>query len=178
MVGSRKGWMCTFTTALIALTVLGNGQALVVPDARTASWIIKPGESVGPIRLGMSREEVKEAVGEPESRKSLVWNYSSDGFTVTFSPEGTVKAVFGGIGSPSVDSDSVPEYAFRFKARTPEGIGIGSTLEEVLAGLGTPSWETNNSGVKNLFYRQASLSVALWHDHVYNIALVTQKPAH
>ncbi len=168
--------MGTCFTALLALAGFVNGQALVVPDARTASWVIKPGEGVGPIRLGMSREEVKAAVGEPKTTE-LAWDYPSDAFSVAFSSDGTVISVFAGIGSPSPDSDSVPEYAFRFKARTPEGVGIGSTLEEVLAGLGTPSTDRKDgSGAEYLWYREAHLNVSLWHGHVYNIAIFKPAP--
>jgi hypothetical protein len=175
-LGSRKLRMGACFIALLALVGFLNGQALVVHDARTASWVIKPGEGVGPIRLGMSREEVKAAVGKPKTT-GLAWDYPSDAFSVAFSSGGTVVSVFAGIGSPPPDSESVPEYAFRFKGRTPTGIGIGSTLEEVLADLGTPSTDRKDgSGAESLWYREAHLNISLWHGHVYNIAVFRPAP--
>jgi hypothetical protein len=157
--------------ALLALAGFANGQAPAVPEARTASWVIEPGKGVGPLRLGMSREEVRGAVGEPKTT-GPAWDYPSDAFAVSFSSDGTVASIIAGIGSPSPDSESVPEYAYRFKARTPQGVGIGSTLEEVLAALGAPSTDrADGSGAEYLWYRESHLNVSLWHGHVYNIAI-------
>ena len=172
LLGSR-GTRISAVIAALVLTAVANGQ---VPTARTSSWVIKPGEGIGPIRLGMSREEVKATVGEAKTTR-LAWDYPSDAFSVAFSKQGFVISVFTGIGSPSLDSDSVPEYAYRFKGRTSGGIGIGSTLEEVLASLGSPSSDRkDDSGAEYLWYRESHLNISLWHGHVFNIAIFTPAP--
>jgi hypothetical protein len=124
----------------------------------------------------MGREEVRAAIGEPNATENA-WNYPSDAVSITFTKDGTVNAVFGGTGSPSPESSSVGSYALRFKARTREGIGITSSRSEVLAALGTPWTDRKDEfGAEYLWYRDSGLHISLWHDQVYNIAILRPAP--
>ena len=180
-LGGRSSRTLAWVTLVLGLMLTTSAptawlEAEEATQSRTASWIIIPGQTVGPVRFGMSREEVQAAIGVPDTTE-IGWNYRSDMFTVVFRDE-KVYSIFCGVGSPDLDSDAVPEHAFRFKARTQGGTRIGSTRDEVLSDLGTPSEQRlDDSGAEFLRYRETGLNISLWRGHVYNIAIFARPAA-
>src|SRR5476651_177822 len=71
-------------------------------SAMNSSWVTVPGKAVGPIRIGMSQEEVRATVGEPERSSLGPWEYLSGGYALTFSStRHTVNSILGGdVGYP------------------------------------------------------------------------------
>ena len=180
-LGSRHIPTLAWAALTVGLMLIGSSpcRALVgdneTPEPRTASWIISPGQAVGPVRFGMSRAEVQAAIGAPTTTV-IGWNYPGDAFSVVFRDDKAYSIVCG-VGSPSLDSDEVPDYAYRFRARTRGGTGIGSTRDEVKADLGTPSEQrVDEHGAEFLRYREAGLNISLWRGRVYNI-VVLSRPA-
>ena len=117
------------------MVVVGSG----VVRARD---VIRPGEAVGPVRIGMTGEELARAVGPGQA---LAWerspmpspgvdvrHYASRGFDVVLATTGrepAVRCVLGG---------GMEAMANRFRYRSAEGIGMGSTLDEIVAAWGEP----------------------------------------
>jgi len=123
------------------------------PKQHSERWpaeklVLTVGEGIGPAKFGMSKEEVLEVLGEPEEKKKLspqvregfpvsekeMWRYNSQGFSITFSslPEPGLHVVICRRGN-FVSRD--------FKGKTKEGIGLGSSPEEVRRAFGEPQDE-------------------------------------
>lgn len=100
----------------------------MVPVAIDPSHIV-PGRQIGPITLGMTQEEVREALGEPDSRLNKMWSWTDPQMSVGFGPDSEVVVILaGGVG---VTPQRVP-------FRSPEGIAIGATPDQVIAAWGQP----------------------------------------
>ena len=118
-------------------TVVRTGSP---PRQRSVPWpperlVLTVGEGIGPVKFGMSREQVIDWFGEPEQksgpRKPLDgsdctierWSYLSQGLSIRFvDPPGGVDLVDGKQKTPTSRA---------FKGMTKEGIGLGSSPEDV-----------------------------------------------
>lgn len=114
--------------------------------------IIVPGKCIEGVKLGYTQEKVEELLGEP-------WNIGwTDGFyrswrTYSYSIRGSqepdlyISFFYNGEDQPWGPVDLM--YIDKpYQGETPEGIGMGSTLEEVLKTFGTPEnileWKDGN----------------------------------
>jgi hypothetical protein len=102
--------------------------------------IIVPGESIDGVRLGDSRERVEKLLGEPSG---IGWADGMRGWrTYRYKPPETEG---GGLGILFIEEEDLswgPVDAFNvdkpYDGKTPQGIGIGSTLEEIIEAYGEP----------------------------------------
>ncbi|MDL5047520.1 hypothetical protein QQ054_16005 [Oscillatoria amoena NRMC-F 0135] len=94
---------------------------------------VRPGVGYGKVELGMNQDEVVALLGQPHLKLSSTAYQYHDGFAILFDREFRVTCVmFGGWcegDKPLVD---------RFRGRTPEGIGMGSSLAAVVKAYGAP----------------------------------------
>jgi hypothetical protein len=130
-------------------TVTTEGSA---PERRSVPWpakklLVAVGKGIGPVEFGMSREQVVERFGEPEEKsgskrqtlrngvdwETESWHYNSQGFLITFANPP------GGLSSVLCRPASFTRRAFQ--GRTEEGIGLGSSPEDVRNAYGNPSDE-------------------------------------
>lgn len=118
-------------------------------------------DGLGPLRFGESEESIIQLLGPPDARQGRVLSYSRLGFDVFLGRDMRVTVI--GAGS----ARSVAE-AETFKGRTPEGIGIGSTKEEVIAAYGQPTATRQkrqgngaDEGLEELVYRERHLKFTL-----------------
>ena len=86
MLGGRPSRILAWVTLILGSILTTSAPTAVLEaeeptDSRTASWIIIPGQAVGPVRFGMSRGEVEAAIGAPDNTE-IGWNYRSDAFSV------------------------------------------------------------------------------------------------
>jgi outer membrane lipoprotein-sorting protein len=137
------------------------------------SPVVTPLVGIGPARFGMSKEQVIEALGQPddipkEGRGSLL-SYFSRGYSVTVSP---VR------GLVMIDCVSQKTFLTRvrdFSGKTKEGITIGSSLKAVEEAYGKPDSVNNNGpSTKYLDYRKLSLNFVLFDDKV--VGFMIQAP--
>jgi outer membrane lipoprotein-sorting protein len=123
------------------------------PNRRSEPWpaeklLLTVGEGIGPVEFGMSREQVIELLGEPEERngpkrhelrngilwETEGWSYRSQGFLITFaSPPGGFYSMTCRRRGALVSRD--------FRGKTREGIGLGSSPEDVRRAYGDPPEE-------------------------------------
>ncbi len=97
-------------------------------------WTIVPGESVGPLRLGMTADEVLQAIGPAPPESFGEWEYPTLGLNVTIGG-GRVVSINSG-GSSCGDPERLLGKAF--PGQFAPGVGMGSTRQEVVAVLGEP----------------------------------------
>lgn len=115
----------------VALAAAAAGAASLPAGAGTeASLVIRPGQGIGKLRLGMTEAQVRRAMGKPRftftrpaafGLRSLEYQYGFAEYTVRFfGPRGRLRAVRVG--------------TTRFRERTPDGLGVGSAERAVLRG--------------------------------------------
>jgi hypothetical protein len=103
-------------------------QPIAAPATVSSEHII-PGRQIGPIALGMTQDEVKTALGEPDSKLNKMWSWKDPQMSVGFGPDSTVRVILaGGVG---VTPRRVP-------FRSTDGIAIGATPEQVITAWGQP----------------------------------------
>jgi hypothetical protein len=117
------------------------------PASPVVSMEIVPGTGVGPVQLGMTMDEVKKSLGNPDSTPGKALQYSARGLAILpSSADGTVGAIMIGdtSGGPLVD---------KFTGATKEGIKMRSTRDEIVAAYGQPeSAKTTPDGLEELRY--------------------------
>jgi len=142
-------------------------------DEQAPPLPVIPAVGIGPVRLGMTSEEVIQVLGRPE--KALT---RSDGSVSNF---GYTKSLGISIafGSDEDERDQVIAISggmHRFMASryrdftgtTPEGIGLGATAEEIIEAYGkTDNHTISQSGKEIIVYEQPSLDFRLSADPKY-----------
>ena len=150
--------------------------------------LLTVGEGIGPVKFGMSSEQVLELLGEPEERtepmqharegfptwETKVWYYRSQGFSVTFSslrePDGV----------HSITCRPGNSVSREFRGRTGEGIALGSSPEDVRRAYGDPPIEQPfKDGLGAYRYYDKGLSVSFVDGVVYQLQIFRprEKPA-
>lgn len=127
---------------------------------------LEVGVGFGGLRIGMSRSEVEGLIGPPERRMGDAWEYLSCGFALSFTTEGRLAALLGG-GHPEIND--------RFTVRSAEGLGIGSTREELVEVFGEPS-EVSSEG-QMLHYSAQGMTWTLTEDRVTHVTIRRPRPA-
>lgn len=114
--------------------------------------IIEPLVGIGPVRFGMSKDEVIKHFGQPDeiSGKATELNYVASiglGFTVP---------VELGMQRIKCWSDNwpttLPFAVTTFAGRTKEGIAMGATREQIVAAYGQPDRQDSKGDFENLHY--------------------------
>ena len=150
-------------------TVVTEGSP---PKGRTDRWppeklLLTVGEGIGPVKFGMSKEQVAKMFGEPEVRREPTrhsfqngqvieteqWYYNSQGFSVSFRTPG---------GLSFVDCRPAGFMQRAFQGRTREGIGLGSSAEDVRRAYPDMSEEPiNKDGFGSFAYPDCRLMVGV-----------------
>ena len=118
--------MLRATTLAAVLAVLATGTAGAVPSA---TQVIRPGQAIGKVRLGMSLAEVRRALGPPETvnrrvrlgfgRRYVEYGWDYGWWSVGLQgAAGDLRVVRIGTSSP--------------RERTRVGIGVGSHVRDVV----------------------------------------------
>ncbi len=127
-----------------------------------AKLVIKPGVGVGKVTFGMSRDELVAIMGEPEiDQFGTYLSYPSSG--VQFCLTGRRPDRIGLIILNPADAANLKRHDF--PGKTVEGIGIGSTREEVIAAFGEPDKESDrvpaNVAAQQLYYKDHAIVFGL-----------------
>ena len=124
-----------------------------------------PGVGMGPVRFGMSKDEIIRILGQPDvvAVKGTAFEYLSRGYTLHVSPSrGCVSVVCYG-------QESSAAKVRDFAGKTKDGIGLGSSLEDLEAAFGKPNQiETASEApsMKYVRYQTCGLDFTLANDRV------------
>jgi len=135
----------------------------------SASIVIEPGVSIGPVHSGMTIQQVVAELGEPDQTKDSALEYLKLGFWVTPGKEGVVHIVL------CVDADKDGPFTNAFAGRTKEGIGIGSSRADVISAYGEPTATESidgKPGFEVLRYRPLGLVFEIGAGKVHSIAVI------
>jgi RNA polymerase sigma factor (sigma-70 family) len=129
--------------------------------------LIEPGVGVGKVKVGMTEDEVIAALGQPDRKQGEVLIYDKEfGMSVVFNRQKIVGAVFCGGGVV-------------FSGHTTEGLGIGTTREELIQKLGEPTSVEKDAGdptgEERLDYQTPGLTFAIREGKVFHIVVNLRK---
>ena len=160
-------------STIILAQIKNQNTSPVGSAAANETIVIVPMESVGKVRRGMTTNEVEAVLGKPERMQGKMMIYDKKfGMSVGQTKLG-VMVVFCG------DSSGGGPGVKTFKGRTKEGIGTGSSREEVVKALGQPTsatpWEARLQQ-EQLQYKPLGLEFMLEKGKVFNILVDFRKP--
>lgn len=129
-------------------------------------WTIRPGEAIGPIEIGMSSGEVRSAAGEPGevTSEGIWWTYPDPGVRAVFPISGEILDIVLQLSL----SDRRPG---RVRPRTVEGIGLGSTTNEVTAAFGAADTRHDDGETVLLDYASKGIRFTVRDDRVAEITV-------
>lgn len=124
----RECWQRPFVAALITLIL-----ASAAVGAANQHWLVLAGQAVGPIRLGMAASDIRSTLGEPTSREGgRLWTYDTPAkIRIEFSSERVYTIT-----------------TWNPRAKTPDGLGVGSTQAAAIRVLGgSPATMLTSAGL-------------------------------
>jgi hypothetical protein len=165
-------WGPLLATVFLFIPGCGNNEPANSPTENPA-MLIQPGVSVGKVGAGMRMEEVRRQLGEPQRSTPNALEYTSLGFAVMPGGDGVVQVVMCG----DVTGNSGP-LVKRFTGRTKEGIGLGSSREDLIKAYGEPSKDENFPGAReSMKYDQLGITFSLEAAKVHHMIIRLKKPA-
>src|ERR1051326_8388195 len=166
----KAGWNISPIVLLTALAMLSGcsekpSSEVAAAGGSHSNLLIEPKLAVGPIRLGMTTQQVLAQLGQPQRRTSNSLEYKQLGLAIMPNPEGRVQVVMCG----DVTGINGP-FAKAFKGRTKEGIGMYSTREEVLKAYGEPSEAKKLAGgLESFQYKPIGITFTLEGGKVHHM---------
>lgn len=137
------------------------------PQSEPGDMLIEPGIGVGRVKFGMTVEQMKDVLGEPDvDATGISLMYQSLGIEIIAKDQQTIVAIV--CGNPNnVPTPVVKALQKACKFKTAEGVGIGSTDYEVIDLLGEPTSRTE----KRLLYKDKKMFIGLAGGEVIGILL-------
>ena len=133
-------------------------------NVQNNSAMIVPGVGVGPIRLGMTVDQMKQILGKPDiAVTGFSYVYADLGIEVIAKDKQTISSI---TCVHHIDNASPAVTPCQYK--TDEGIGIGSTVAEVIAAYG----ELPNPPVRSMTYKELGMRMLLVDGQVDSIILL------
>jgi hypothetical protein len=160
-----------FFAAVVAL--FWGGCASSPGSGPQPNGFVCPGQGYGAVRLGMTREEVVAAIGQPELKVSSAAYQYADGFAVVFDRSFRVSSIMCG-GWCEGDKPMVD----RFRGSTASGIGMGSSSSTVRKAYGAPEGLRTVEGDPNfsvMEYPSLGVAFAFRHDRLVKITVSKSK---
>jgi hypothetical protein len=151
------------------LTALGTDKLPDAPsDPALRSPVITPLVGIGPVKFGMSRQDVERLFGKPDSVERASLNYGSRGF---FIQVGKTQ----GVAIISCASQETFATKIRdFGGKTDKGIALGAHLADIERVYGSPDQKRNNGGSTYLHYNKLRADFTLFGDKL--VEMMFQRP--
>ena len=133
--------------------------------------VIEPGVGIGKVRFGQTFDEVRSILGQPVFSMDRALEYS--GYVLASRGDERVATIScGDLKGPN------SLVGMKYKCRTAEGIGIGSSERQVTGAYGQPDRRTNDDivqGAVRLWYGSKLMELRLMDDKVYYMWFGTPK---
>ncbi|HUT28661.1 MAG TPA: hypothetical protein VMX13_02630 [Sedimentisphaerales bacterium] len=152
-------------------TPMAGDTPPAVPEAGEDQMVVVPLVGVGPVKFGMSKEQVMQALGQPERMEGggiVLYYLTSKGMSLMVDRR---------LGVRTMDcwSDQYPmpfPGMVTFDGKTDKGIAMGASREEVVAAYGEPDRTDSTGTLETLRYGKLGISFALASDGVVNIKII------
>jgi hypothetical protein len=146
----RKAGAALCVCVLLLLAPAGAGTAAQTPT------VIVPGKSLGPVRLGMSRDDVIRILGQPSPAQADVVVFPDWDVTVTFRDGAAVR-----VGTTSS----------RF--RTASGAGVGMRIDDATRLVGDQALDISAAnGDMNVLYRMRGIGFVFYRGVAVEVVVV------
>lgn len=142
--------------------------------------IVEPLVGIGPVQFGMSKDEIIEHFGQPDKLTAR-----AEGTKLNYvASKGLGFEVDSALGLQKIQCWSenwpteLPFSVATFTGRTKEGIGIGSTQEQIIAAYGEPdrtSTDSNKGVIQVLHYDKLRSSFSIWQNKLISMTLEAPK---
>jgi hypothetical protein len=136
----------------------------------SASIVIQPGVSFGSVRNNATMQDVINALGEPDERNERQLKYFNLGLLIDI--KSNVVHIISCVG---VDAKDSPFKTFA--GHTPDGIGIGSSKEDIVRAYGEPTAvesDPKTPDIEVLRYKSLGLFFMLRDGKVLGMAVIFQ----
>lgn len=146
-----------------------NDEQALPAGAAANKFIVEPGVGIGEVHFGDRLDKAKQIMGKPTFQQENVLQYS--GLAITARDGNVLMIACGDMNKP--DSKHVKECPYK----TTEGIGMGSSMQEVIQAYGEPVRKRVNRvipGAVTIGYSAKGMSIGLHNDKVYFMTF--QKP--
>jgi hypothetical protein len=127
------------------------------------------GDGVGPVQLGMTRAEVQRAAAGARDTAWMQEGMQERGLTVPLAPSGRAMVV---LAEDTVTRIEIHESA----VRTGEGLGVGSTFQELRTAYGAPCAAVGEGEVVVWFADKPGISFALDAAIPQNVDQISETP--
>lgn len=167
---------------ILLISLLTLGLATLVGCGKKAGekeppeeLIIEPLVGIGPVRFGMTNDQIIEHFGQPDRTfegKVIKLNYvPSRGLSFVIDSELGLQEI--GCWSEGM----LPSRITTFAGKTKEGIGIGATQEEIVAAYGQPDKTSTDSRgiIQNLHYDKLRAKFSLKEGKLMSMTLEASK---
>jgi outer membrane lipoprotein-sorting protein len=138
-----------------------------VENAATSAPEVKPKEGLGPVKFGMTKEQVIKELGEPDKidQKGTALDYLSRGYTVLVSPKRGVMMI-----TCYTQATFVVKVA-DFAGKTKEGVGMGAKSADIAKAYGEADATEHEEQMTRLSYRKLGLEFTLANDKLVQFSL-------
>jgi len=164
----------------VILPALVSCEKKADENGATEELIVEPLVGIGPVQFGMSKDEIIENFGQPEKIHT-----QTGGMKLNYvASKGLGFEVDSELGLQKIQcwSDNWPEQlpfaVTTFAGRTEEGIGIGSTREQIISAYGQPDrtgTDANKGVIEGLDYDKLRINFSIWQDKVISMTLEAPK---
>lgn len=146
-------------------------------DPRLRDLVVTPGVGIGPVKFRMTREQVEQLLGKPDTAAELGprgyvdMRYASHGFFIGVGKQ---------MGVVTIMCVAQPVMAVRvrdFAGKTDKGIGMGARLTDIIRTYGPPTTRETKKGSTYLHYSRLWADFTLFNDRLVQITLNLPRPA-
>ncbi|GAI08104.1 unnamed protein product [marine sediment metagenome] len=181
MAGNKhlKKTIVILCAAIVVFTLVGCRKEAPTEDSEdettagpNETLVVELGVGIGPVKFGMSKEEVIENFGEPDKVEGggQGLNYvASKGFSLFVSPMRGVRAI--DCWSEKYPVGTVSNFA----GKTKEGIAMNASRAEIVAAYGKPDRTTSNGPMTTLHYGKFRAQFVIMHDKLVNLKMNAPK---
>ncbi len=163
-------WSCLCLTACLLLVSCEDRERAAATE--NSPMLIEPGVSVGKVHSGMTLAQVRAELGEPQRTTQHALEYTHLGFAVLPGADGQVQVVMCG----DVIGNSGP-LVRKFTGRTKEGVGLGSTREDLVKTYGEPSKDEKFVGAReSMSYDSIGITFSLEDGKVHHMIVRFKQP--
>jgi len=144
--------------------------ATTPPEAATDQMLVVPLVGVGPVRFGMSKEQVMEVLGQPERIEGggvALYYLTTRGVHFLIDPTRGVRS----IECSSAEHPMPFPGMVTFAGKTEKGIGMGASREQIVAAYGEPDTTDSSGPFENLRYRQQGMTFVLAKGRLVSLKL-------
>ena len=141
------------------------------PAAGTKSLTVTPGVGIGPVKFGMTKDQVIKLLGKPEVDMLGTLSYPSRGFDINIDQQRGVRMI-NCCTKEIYSSLPMVKNAGDFKGATNKGIKIGSTEQQIIAAYGNPTRKGKGiRGGHSLRYKDLGANFELQNGKLVQIML-------